>query len=258
MLKIDILTLFPEMFAPLETSIVKRAQDKQIVEIQITNIRDYALDKHQIADDRPYGGGAGMVMKPEPLLAAIAARRQVEKPRILITSPAGRVYDQAYARELSHEAQIMVVCGHYEGIDQRVIDCCNCELISLGDFVLTGGETAAIAIADSVTRLLPGALGDDASAEEESFTGALLEYPQYTRPAEYQGLSVPAVLQNGNHQLIALWRRQQSLLRTYHYRPELLAQAALTLEDVAFLNRVKQEENKPFRLYTALVHYPVY
>ncbi|MEG1661013.1 MAG: RNA methyltransferase, partial [Clostridiales bacterium] len=159
---------------------------------------------------------------------------------------------------MSHEAQIMVVCGHYEGIDQRVIDCCNCELISLGDFVLTGGETAAIAIADSVTRLLPGALGDDASAEEESFTGALLEYPQYTRPAEYQGLSVPAVLQNGNHQLIALWRRQQSLLRTYHYRPELLAQAALTLEDVAFLNRVKQEENKPFRLYTALVHYPVY
>ncbi len=258
MLYIDILTLFPEMFAPLQTSILQRAQNKGIVDIRLTNIRDYALDKHHLTDDRLYGGGAGMVMKPEPLLAAAAAVRRVEKPRILVTSPAGRVYDQSFAEELSKESQLIVICGHYEGIDQRVIDALDCQLVSLGDFVLTGGETAAIAIADSVSRLLPGALGDDRSAAEESFSDGLLEYPQYTRPAEYLGMCVPQVLQSGDHARIALWRRRQSLELTWRNRPDLLKKAALTPEDAAYLHDLRQREEQPFRLYAALLHYPVY
>ncbi|MCR4962509.1 MAG: tRNA (guanosine(37)-N1)-methyltransferase TrmD [Firmicutes bacterium] len=258
MLYIDILTLFPEMFAPLQASIVQRAQNKGIVDIRLTNIRDYATDKHHLTDDRLYGGGAGMVMKPEPLLAAAQAVRRVEKPRILVMSPAGRVYDQSLARELAQERQLILICGHYEGIDQRVIESLDCQLISLGDFVLTGGETAAIAVADSVTRLLPGALGDDRSAEDESFSDGLLEYPQYTRPPEYQGLCVPQVLQSGDHAKIAAWRRRQSLALTWRNRPDLLKKAALSPEDAAYLYELRSREEQPFRLYAALLHYPVY
>ena len=258
MLKIDILTLFPEMFAPLSASIIKRAAAQGVVDIAVTNIRDFTQDKHHTTDDRLYGGGAGMVMKPEPLCAAIRAVVLAAKPRILITSPAGRVYDQAYAEELAQAEQIIIVCGHYEGIDERVIESFDCEPVSLGDFVLTGGETAAIAIADSVTRLLPGALGDAASIEEESFAEGLLEYPQYTRPPVFEGREVPQVLQNGNHAAIAKWRREQSLLRTLDNRPELLAKAQLTAEDADYLGRLKDSRVKPFGLFVALLHYPVY
>ncbi len=257
-MRIDILTLFPEMFAPLQASMMKRAQDKGLLDLHITNIRDYALDKHQVTDDRPYGGGAGMVMKPEPLSAATEGALTASRPRIIVLSPAGRPYTQALARELAQEEQLILVCGHYEGIDQRYIDRFATDLISLGDFVLTGGETAALAITDSVVRLLPGALGDESSAQEESFSEGLLEYPQYTRPPEFQGQTVPEVLQKGNHAQIRAWRRQRSLELTYRNRPDLLAQAPLTEADAAFLGRLRAGADKPFRLYAALLHYPVY
>ena len=257
-MKIDILTLFPEMFAPLEHSIIKRARNAGIVEINIINIRDYATDKHQTTDERLYGGGSGMVMKPEPLFAAVSACQQGDHPRIIITAPAGKTYNQTAAQELSQEGHLIIVCGHYEGIDQRFIDKCATDIFSLGDFVMTGGETAAIAITDSVVRLLPGALGDDMAAVEESFTTGLLEYPQYTRPPVWQGCEVPPVLQGGNHAQIAKWRRRQSLKTTYHNRPDLLQTASLTTEDIAYLGQLRQAEEQPFRLHAGLLHYPVY
>ena len=257
-MKIDILTLFPEMFAPLEHSIIKRARKAGIVEINVINIRDYATDKHQTTDERLYGGGSGMVMKPEPLFAALNAARQGDSARVIVTAPAGRTYNQSIAQELAKEEHLIIVCGHYEGIDQRFIDRCATDLLSLGDFVMTGGETAALAIADSVVRLLPGALGDEMAAVEESFSAGLLEYPQYTRPPLWDGREVPQVLQGGNHAQIASWRRQQSLQATYHNRPDLLQTASLSKEDIAFLGQLRQKEEHPFRLHAALLHYPVY
>ena len=255
-MKINILTLFPEMFAPLQTSIIKRAQDKGALELQITNIRDYAVDKHQMADDRLYGGGAGMVLKPEPLFAAIRAAKQVAKPRIVVTSPQGRPYNQALAEELAAEQQLIVVCGHYEGIDERVITELATDIISVGDFVLTGGEIAALAIADSVVRLLPGVLGTEQSHAEESFSAGLLEYPHYTRPAVFEGLEVPAVLQSGDHAAIAQWRREQSLLRTWQRRPELLTKAHLSAADLTYLSKLKAASKQSCRFFVALLHYP--
>ena len=255
-MKIDILTLFPEMFAPLQASIVKRAQDKGLLELNITNIRDYATDKHHTTDDRLYGGGAGMVMKPEPLFAAIRAAQKVEKPRVIITSPQGKPYNQALAEELAKEEQLIVVCGHYEGIDERVIEALATDIISVGDFILTGGEVAALAITDSVVRLIPSVLGDEASHAEESFADGLLEYPHYTRPPIFEDLEVPAVLQSGDHAAIAKWRREQSLKRTLERRPELLAKTPLSVADINYLSQLRAESNLPFRLFVALVHYP--
>ena len=257
-MKIDILTLFPEMFAPLEHSIIKRARNAGIVEINVINIRDYATDKHQTTDERLYGGGSGMVMKPEPLFAAAAYAQQGSPCRVIITSPAGKTYNQTLAQELAQEEHLVIVCGHYEGIDQRFIDSCATDMLSLGDFVMTGGETAALAITDSIVRLLPGALGDEMAAVEESFTTGLLEYPQYTRPPVWQGCEVPSVLQGGNHAQIAKWRRQQALKTTYHNRPDLLQTASLSAEDIAFLGELRKKEEKPFRLHAGLLHYPVY
>lgn len=257
-MKIDILTLFPEMFAPLEHSIIKRARKAGIVEINVINIRDYATDKHQTTDERLYGGGSGMVMKPEPLFAAVADAQQGSPCRVIVTSPAGKTYNQTLAQELAQEEHLVIVCGHYEGIDQRFIDRCATDMLSLGDFVMTGGETAALAITDSVVRLLPGALGDEMAAVEESFTTGLLEYPQYTRPPVWQSSEVPPVLQGGNHAQIAKWRRQQALKTTYHNRPDLLQTAALSAEDIAFLGELRKKEEKPFRLHAGLLHYPVY
>jgi tRNA (guanine37-N1)-methyltransferase len=257
-MRIDILTLFPEMFSPLDHSIIKRAREADIAKIAITNIRDYASDKHQTTDEKLYGGGAGMVMKPQPLFAAVDDVKQSLKPRVIITSPIGKPFDQKIAKELAREEQLIIVCGHYEGIDQRFIDHVATDIISLGDFVLTGGEIAALAICDSVVRLLPGALGDTRSAEEESFNDNLLEYPQYTRPPEFQGMNVPEVLQSGDHQKIATWRRQKSIELTLKNRPDLLAKANLTQEDEEFLGSIRQSLAKPFRLHAALLHYPVY
>ena len=261
-MRIDILTLFPEMFAPLEHSMLKRAQEAGLLTINIINIRDYALDKHATTDDRLYGGGAGMVLKPEPLTlaveAACATAGHSAKPRVVVTAPSGRPYTQSIAQELAQEAHLIIICGHYEGIDQRVIDSLATDVLSVGDFVLTGGEIPALAITDSVSRLIPGVLGDARAAEEESFSDGLLEYPQYTRPPVFRDMPVPSVLQEGNHAKIAQWRREKSLEITLRNRPDLLKKAALSAADAAYLGQLRQAQEKPFQLSTALVHYPVY
>ena len=256
-MRIDILTLFPDMFAPLRESIVKRAAESGVIDMKMTNIRDYAEDKHNTSDDRLYGGGAGMVMKPEPVYAAVNDVKSVSAPRIIFTSPRGRVFDQSMAEVLAGEEQIIIVCGHYEGIDERAIELLATDIISVGDFVLTGGELPAMIIADAVIRLLPGALGDDSSSEDESFSHGLLEYPQYTRPPEFMGKAVPEVLLSGDHAKIARWRRDMSLKITAENRPDMLKKAALDDVDLAVLESAVKKP-QPFNLYVALVHFPVY
>ena len=256
-MKIDILTLFPSMFAPLDESMVGRARAAGLLTLTVHNIRDYTVDKHHITDDRPYGGGAGMVMKPEPIFAAARAVTGCATPRIIVTSPQGRPYTQALAQELAQEHQLIIICGHYEGIDERVLQGLATDVISLGDFVLTGGEIAAAAIADSVARLLPGVLGHEESALEESFSAGLLEYPHYTRPPVFEGREVPLILQNGDHAAISRWRREKAVERTFTYRPKLLACAPLSEEEAAYAARLRQQQSRPFRLFVALLHYPV-
>ena len=219
-MKIDILTLFPEMFAPLKESIIKRAVEDGKIEINITNIRDFANPPHFRCDDMPFGGGAGMVMMCEPLFKAIEAVKQ-ENSKILYMSPRGMVFKQEMAREMSKLEHIVLLCGHYEGIDQRVIDYFNIEELSIGDYVLTGGELPAMVVADSIIRLIPGVIREE-STLDESFSDNLLEYNQYTRPAEFMGIKVPEVLLSGHHKNIEDWRKQQSLEITKKNRPDLL------------------------------------
>lgn len=260
-MRIDILTLFPEMFTPLQHSIVGRAVKNELLQLNIKNIRDYTGPKHGLTDDKLYGGGAGMVMKPEPLFEAVADLRRSPKTRVIITSPAGRLFDQQAAQELSQAEQLIFICGHYEGIDQRVEDALATDVFSIGDFVLTGGELPAMVMADSVVRLLPGALGHDESSQEESFgedMKGLLEYPQYTRPPVFDGREVPPVLLGGNHEEIRRWRREQSLRRTWERRPELLREAALTQSDLQLLADWQAERRGRGQVWLALVHYPVY
>jgi len=223
---VEILTLFPRMVAaPLEESILGKAREKGLLRVQVTDIREFAGGKHRVTDDVPYGGGAGMVMKPEPLVAAIeAARTRAPSARVVLMSPQGARFDQAKAVEFSRHDSLVLVCGRYEGVDERVLGWVDEEL-SLGDFVLTGGEVAALAVVDAVARLLPGVLGNELSAQSESFTGeGLLEGPQYTRPPEFRGLKVPDVLLSGDHARIARWRKEQALSRTRERRPDLLGQ----------------------------------
>lgn len=219
---IRVLTIFPEMFAgPLESSILKRAQDRGLLEIELINIRDYSADKHHKVDDYPFGGGAGMVMKPEPFYTCFDALNICPGDRVILLTPQGETFTQEKAKELSEETQITLICGHYEGIDERVKALVT-DNISLGDFILTGGEIASMAIIDSVGRLIPGALGDASSLQEESFNFGLLEYPHYTRPRIFKGWDVPDVLLSGNHQEIRRWRRAQAVARTFLRRPDLL------------------------------------
>ena len=221
-MKIDILTLFPEICrAPLSESMMKRAQEKKIVDLRIHNLRDWTTDKHHIVDDAPFGGGQGMVMKPEPIFAAVEELKTPES-KILLMSPAGRRFDQTMAADLSKESHLIVVCGHYEGVDHRVIEHLVDLEISIGDYVLTNGAIAAVVLVDAVVRLLPGALGDEQSAHDDSFSAGLLEGPQYTRPAEFRGWKVPEILLSGNHAKIAKWRKEQALKRTKKNRPDLL------------------------------------
>jgi tRNA (guanine37-N1)-methyltransferase len=219
--KIDILTLFPEICrAPLSESIMKRAQENEIVDLRIHNLREWTTDKHHIVDDAPFGGGQGMVMKPEPIFAAVEDLRN-EVSRVVLMSPAGHRFDQQTATQLSQEPHLIIICGHYEGIDHRVIEHLVDLEISIGDYVLTNGAIAAIILADAVVRLLPGALGHELSAVDDSFNRGLLEAPQYTRPAEFRGWKVPEVLLSGNHAEIARWRREQAIKRTRENRPDL-------------------------------------
>ncbi len=245
-MKVDILTLFPSMFSgPFSESIIKRAVDKGLLEINLHNIRDYAVDKHKVTDDYPYGGGSGMVMKVEPLAACIEAIHSDSKAsKVILTSPRGRTFNHTLARALADEERLTIICDRYEGVDERVRELFVDEEISLGDYVLTGGELAAMVIVDAVARFVPGVLGSDESAAADSFSDGLLEYPQYTRPAEFSGQIVPQVLLSGNHAEIAFWRRQESLKRTYITRPDLLNAAHLTESDKKFLKELDQDCDK--------------
>lgn len=224
-MKIDVLTLFPGMWAgPLDESIVQRARKKGILDLQVRNLRDWTHDRHRTVDDRPFGGGPGMVLKCEPIFEAVESLRG-PGCRVVLPCPTGRRFDQAAARRLSAEAHLVILCASYEGVDERIRRELITDEFSVGDFVLTNGNLPAMMIIDSVTRLLPGALGDDESSADESFSQGLLEYPHYTRPAEFRGWRVPDVLLSGNHAEIERWRREQSLARTRDRRPDLMAQA---------------------------------
>jgi tRNA (guanine37-N1)-methyltransferase len=225
-MRIDILTLFPEICrAPLSASMMKRAQENGALDLEIHNLRDWTTDKHHVVDDAPFGGGQGMVMKPEPIFAAVEdlkSRIENRESRIVLMSPAGRRLDQQMANELSREAHLIIICGHYEGVDHRVSEYLVDAEISIGDYVLTNGAIAAVVLVDAIVRLAPGVLGHEQSAAEDSFSGGLLEGPQYTRPAEFRGWKVPDVLLSGNHAQIAAWRKKEALRRTRESRPDLL------------------------------------
>jgi len=221
-MKIDVLTLFPAMFAgPLDESIVKRARTAGLLDLKIHNLRDWTHDRHKTVDDRPFGGGPGMLLKPEPLFEAVESLKR-EKTRVILLSPAGRPFRQAIARELAQGDDLLLVTGHYEGFDERVREALADDELSIGDYVLTNGALPAMVVIDAVVRLLPGVLGDDESSHDESFSQGRLEYPQYTRPAEFRGMSVPDVLVSGNHAEIEKWRREQAERRTKERRPDLM------------------------------------
>ena len=239
-MKISILTLFPEMFSIFDSSIIGRAREKGIVDLNCINIRDYTLDKHKKVDDYPYGGGAGMVMTPQPIVDSIRACKKENKGKVIFLGPKGKTFNQSIARELSKEEELIFLCGHYEGIDERAFKHIDME-ISLGDFVLTGGEMAAIPVIDSILRLVPGVLGKEESFQEESYSDGLLEYPQYTRPFNFEGKEVPFVLTNGNHKEIRRFNLKGSLRETYLYRKDLLEKRDLSKEEKELLQEVIDE-----------------
>lgn len=242
-MKFDIVTIFPNFFdGPFEHGIVRRAAEAGVVEIGVHDLRSWTSDRHHVVDDRPFGGGAGMVLKPEPLVAAAESLKlapEAGRAVVVLTTPQGKLFDRTEARRLATYDQVVLLCGRYEGVDERVVETVVDEELSIGDVVLSGGELAACVVVDAVTRLLPGALGCDRSAAEDSFEDGLLDCPHYTRPAEFRGLAVPEVLLGGNHGEIARWRRRRSLERTYRRRPELLEGAALGPKDIEFLNELK-------------------
>jgi tRNA (guanine37-N1)-methyltransferase len=240
--RIDILTLFPDYFqGPFTVSMVKRAAAKKALDLRVHDLRKFTTDKHHTADDVPYGGGAGMVMKPEPLVKALTAlKKGRKKVKTLLMSPQGKRFNHSKAMELSREKALILVCGHYEGLDERVTKYID-EEISLGDFVMTGGEPAAAVIVDSLMRFLPGVVGDMRSVEKDSFFNGLLDYPHYTRPRSFKGMTVPEVLLSGNHALIERWRKKESLRNTLRKRPDLLEGFTLTEEDRKLLSEVRKE-----------------
>ncbi len=247
MMHIDIISLFPDMFAgPFGHSIIKRAREAGLLSVQVTNPRDFAFDKHHIVDDYPFGGGAGMVMKPDPVFLAVegvTAERESDKCRVILMCPGGQPFTQQKARELAGYEQLVFICGHYEGLDDRVRQHLADEAVSIGDYVLTGGELPAMVVVDAVARMLPGVLGASDGAEQDSFYSGLLEYPQYTRPRDFRGWSVPDVLISGDHAKIARWRRKQSLKNTLERRPDLLVDFPLNAEDAALLEEIKKERS---------------
>ncbi|WP_373756804.1 tRNA (guanosine(37)-N1)-methyltransferase TrmD [Streptococcus ferus] len=237
-MKIDILSLFPEMFAPLEHSILGKAKEKGLLDIHYHNFRDYA-EKARHVDDEPYGGGQGMLLRAQPIFDTIETI-DANKPRVILLDPAGRTFDQSYAEELAQENELIFICGHYEGYDERIKTLVTDE-ISLGDFVLTGGELAAMTIIDATVRLIPEVIGKEASHQEDSFSSGLLEYPQYTRPYDFRGMTVPDVLMSGHHENIRKWRLEQALRKTYERRPDLLETYSLSEEEEAILSKIKGE-----------------
>ncbi len=240
-MKIDILTLFPEMFAPLEHSIVGKAQEKGLLEINYHNFRQNA-EKSRHVDDEPYGGGQGMLLRVQPIFDTMV-KIQADKPRVLLLDPAGRKFDQAYAEELAQEDQLIFICGHYEGYDERIKTLVTDE-VSLGDFVLTGGELAAMTIVDATVRLIPEVLGKESSHQDDSFSSGLLEYPQYTRPYDFRGMTVPDVLMSGHHENIRRWRLEQSLRKTWQRRPDLLDHYQLSPEEAELLEKIKTQDRE--------------
>jgi len=242
-MRIHILTLFPGMFTgPFNESIIKRAVERGLVDISIYNTRDYTSDKHHIVDDYSYGGGPGMMLKPEPIFEAVEVVRGEREVPVILLTPQGRLFDQQVAAEVAAYEEVILLCGHYEGVDERVREHLAADEISIGDYVLSGGELAAMVVVDAVVRQIPGVLGSDESAGEDSYATGLLEYPQYTRPQDFRGWEVPEVLLSGNHAEVARWRREQSLRRTAKRRPDLLERAVLSEKDRDFLARIRSEE----------------
>jgi len=245
MIRFDVLTIFPEMLeSPLNFSLIKKAREKGLINIYSHNIRNWAQDKHKMTDDAPFGGGCGMVMKIEPVDRAVKEIKKISANDscVILMSPQGETFNQKIAAELAEKKQIIIICGRYEGVDERIRTSLADREISLGDYVLTGGELSALVLIDAVSRLVPGVLGNSESTESESFASGLLEYPQYTRPAHYNGLGVPDVLVSGNHAEIELWRRRESLRRTYQRRPDLLKKIKLSATDKKILEQIKNEE----------------
>ena len=242
-MRFDILTLFPEMFqGPFSQSMLKRAQERSLIEIHVHYLRQWALDKHRLTDDTPFGGGAGMVMKPEPIFGAVEELTPQANCEVILLTPQGVPLTQKLVEELAGQERLVLIAGHYEGVDERVRTRLVTREISIGDYVLTGGELPAMVLVDAVSRLLPGVLGEEQSAREDSHTTGLLEYPQYTRPRDFRGQLVPEILLSGDHGRIARWRRKESLRRTLLRRPDLLATAVLTEEDEALLAQIREEE----------------
>lgn len=245
-MRIDVVTIFPEAFpGPLGAGIIGRAQERGLLQLVVWDLRDFADDRHRTVDDYPYGGGAGMVMKPEPLVRAVEAVRAGapgEDVRVLLTSPQGRVFTQAWARALARLPRLVILCGRYEGVDDRVAGLVGAEEVSIGDYVLSGGEIPAMAIVEAVGRLLPGAVGAEASVVDESFSAGLLDCPHYTRPAELRGRRVPEVLLSGNHEEVRRWRKREALRRTLARRPDLIDEASLDEESRALLRELRSEE----------------
>ena len=244
MIKLDVWTLFPDMFhSVLGDSIINRAREKDLVKMDFINIRDFSQNKHRKTDDYPYSGGGGMLMTPQPIYDAYmsVAGGCEKKPHTIYMSPQGSVFDQKKAIELSQKEHIVILCGHYEGVDQRVLDMIVDEEISIGDFVLTGGEIPAMAVIDSVCRMVPGVLSGEDNFKNESHFDGLLEYPQYTHPQEFMGVKIPDVLISGHHKNIEIWKRQQALLNTLKKRPDMLEKAPLTKEDIKFLDQIREK-----------------
>lgn len=259
-MRYDILTIFPEFFdSPFSLGILKKAQEKGLVQINTVDIRSFTEDKHRKVDDTPYGGGGGMLMKPDPFGKAIESTRiKGIKSLVVLTTPQGERFSDKIAKEFSQYEQLIIICGRYEGIDERVRELYVDREISIGDYVLTGGEYAASVIVDAVSRFIPGVLGNEDSPYYDSFTKGLLEHPQYTRPEVYKGKTVPDILLSGNHKEIEKWRKEESTRRTFFRRPDLLDKKKLTLEELKYINQLRKEHKPSFRLYVALIHYPVY
>lgn len=244
-MRFDIITIFPEIFGSVfSAGIIRKALERGLVEIRVHNLRDYALDKHRQVDDRPYGGGEGMVLRPEPIFTAVESIRPDENKPVYLLSPQGRRFDNRLAEELARQSQIILICGRYEGVDERVIEYLITEEISVGDFVLTGGESAAVVVVEAVSRFVPRVVGKMDSVKHDSFAEELLDFPHYTRPRVYKGMKVPSVLFSGDHEKIARWRRKKSIEKTWLRRPDMLERRELSSEDKRILKEIQRERKR--------------